>query len=362
MQQIKKWFLLNTVRKKVFFLSKLSGCIIILFYVFTSKLPTSQEFTFIVWFILLMSVILFVDAMLEYYISKPLDEINKTAQQMAKLDFSAHCDIASKDEFGDLSQNLNHMFSKLQKTLIELETANQQLEKDVAQEHLYLVQRKELVDHLSHEMKTPLGIIRGFSEALKDEKDEQQRQHYLDVVIATTSRMNAMIVSLLDLSALEGGAAKLNEERFDFIELVETVAGRLLMDIPSGIFQFTYELPDKEIFIYSDKYRMEQVLNNFIVNAKNHTCKCGRIHLVVSHDEGQMRFSIFNQGDHIPSHEITKIWTKFYRGENTQTKTVGSGLGLSIVAQIFSILHIDYGVQNVDEGVEFYFRFPIIES
>lgn len=131
-----------------------------------------------------------------------------------------------------------------------------------------MTQRKELVDSLSHEMKTPLGLIRAYVEGLKEENDEQKKQHYMDVILSATDRMNTMIVSLLDLSALEAGAAKLSEERFDFIELAETVAGRLLIDTPNANYRFTYELPDEKAFIYADKYRMEQVLNNLIQNAK----------------------------------------------------------------------------------------------
>lgn len=165
----------------------------------------------------------------------------------------------------------------------------------------------------------------------------------------------------MDLSTLEAGATKLSEERFDFIELVETVSGRLLIDTPNTKYQLTYKLPDKKIFIFADKNRMEQVLNNLILNAKNHTCDGAKIHLMVIQWENTVKFSIFNQGKQIPVQDITKIWTKFYRGKNVQNKKyTGSGLGLSIVAQILSIYQADYGVQNISDGVEFYFYFPTI--
>lgn len=180
MKKINGWFSLNTIRKKVFLLSKLTGGIIVLFYIFTSELPTNRNIAFIIWLILLIGVITFVDIMLGRFISKPLNEINNTAGQMAKLDFSAHCNICSDDEFGELSKNLNTMFFNLQETLGELEDANKQLEKDVIQEHLLMTQRKELVDSLSHEMKTPLSIIRAYMEGLKEETDEQRKQQYMD--------------------------------------------------------------------------------------------------------------------------------------------------------------------------------------
>ena len=361
MKMIKEWFSLNTIRKKILLLSKLTGGIIVLFYVFTSELPTNRSIALVIWFALLVAVIVGVDIMLGRFISKPLSEINHTAGQMAKLDFSAHCNIRTDDEFGELSQNLNTMFSNLQETLEKLEAANGQLEKDVIQEHLLLTQRKELVDNLSHEMKTPLGIIRAYVEGLKEETDEQKKQHYMDVILSATERMNTMIVSLLDLSALEAGAVKLSEERLDFIELVETVAGRLLIDTPNANYRFTYELPEVKAFIYADRYRMEQVLNNLILNAKNHVINDGEIHLSVICRERKLQFKIYNQGKQIPSQDISKVWEKFYRGETSQHDThSGSGLGLSIVAQILSIYHADYSVQNLPNGVEFAFDFPTI--
>lgn len=361
MKKINQWFGLNTVRKKVFLLSKLAGGIICLFYVFTSELPTSRSIAFVVWFALLAAVIFGVDIMLKHFISKPLSEINHVAGQMAKLNFSAFCSISSDDEFGELSQNLNVMFSDLQEALENLETANRQLEKDMAHEHLLLTQRKELVDNLSHEMKTPLGIVRAYVEGLKREKDEQKKQHYMDVILSATDRIDTMIVSLLDLSALEAGAAKLSEEQFDFIELVETVAGRLLIDTPNANYHLTYELPEVKTFISADKYRMEQVINNLIMNAKNHVSDNGEIHLSVACRERKLRFSIFNQGKQIPSQDISKVWQKFYRGESPQNDTHrGSGLGLSIVAQILSMYQTNYSVQNLPDGVEFSFDFPIV--
>ncbi|MFR8975760.1 MAG: hypothetical protein ACLVG9_07145, partial [Eubacteriales bacterium] len=130
-------------------------------------------------------------------------------------------------------------------------------------------------------------------------------------------------------SALEAGAAKLSEERFDFIELAETVAGRLLIDTPNANYRFTYELPDEKAFIYADKYRMEQVLNNLIQNAKNHVCDSGEIHLSVIRRESKLRFSIFNQ-EQIPPQDVNDLenFAKF-----SQNNTFNAPAWPFIVAQ-----------------------------
>ena len=217
---------------------------------------------------------------------------------------------------------------------------------------------KRQVDNLSHEMKTPLGVIRAYAEGLQDVTDEGKRQDYYEVIIAETERMGSLITTLLDLSALENGAIELTPERFDFVEFVETVAGRLLMDIPDADFELQYELPELPVYVHTDKGRMEQVLNNLIVNAKRNVRPGGILKLSLTERDGMLDFSIYNQGHCIPEENLSKIWTKFYRDKHT--KYSGSGLGLAIVAQILSMQHLVYGVANRPDGVEFYFSIPIV--
>ena len=169
------------------------------------------------------------------------------------------------------------MSENLQDTLEKLEKANIQLEKDVQQERKLLRERKELTDHLSHEMKTPIGVIRAYAEGIQDETDEEKRQKYSEIIISETERIGTLITTLLDLSALENGAVSLMPERFDFVEFVETIAGRLLIDMPETDFELQYKLPENKVFVYTDKQRMEQVLNNFIVNAKKNVSQNKRM-------------------------------------------------------------------------------------
>lgn len=346
----------HTVRSKTMALSKLAGGAIVLFYLITEELPVGENIGFWIWFGLLILVILSVDFLLGKLISDPLRQINETAGRMAGLDFTAHCEVAANDEFGELSHNLNVTFSNLKDAFDRLKTANARLEQDVEQKRILLAQRKELADSLSHEMKTPLGLIRAYTEGLQDEADPEKRQHYMDSILDAAERMDHMIVSLLDLSALESGASKLSRERFDFVELAETAAGRLLLDTPESDYSFRYELPDEKVFVSADRQRIEQVLNNLIGNAKKYVLPGGEIRLSVNCDKTHVRFAIFNRCAFIDEDELPKIWEKFYRGANQKCR--GSGLGLAITAQILSMYHADYGVRNVEKGVEFYFRFP----
>ena len=348
-----------TIRKKIVMASKLMGAILVLSYVFSTRLPLNADVSLMIWLIFVAVLICVIDLWMARFISKPVSELNEAAGRMADLDFSRLCEVTRRDEFGQLSRSLNVMARNLQKAFEELEHVNRKLELDVEQKKYLLAERKELVDNLSHEMKTPLGVIRAYAEGLQDETDEGKRQDYYEVIIAETERMGSLITTLLDLSALENGATELAPERFDFVEFLETVAGRLLMDIPDDDFELQYELPELPVYVHTDKGRMEQVLNNLIVNAKRNVRPGGVLKLSLTERDGMLDFSIYNQGQCIPEENLSKIWTKFYRDKHT--KYSGSGLGLAIVAQILSMQHFAYGAANRPDGVEFCFSIPIVK-
>ena len=342
---MKELFSLRTVRKKIVMLSKLAGIVLIFSYILSTRLPVSEDAAFLIWLGFVLLLVLGIDFFMGRFITKPIDKLNASAKRMAGLDFSAPCNLVSADEFGELSASLNTMADNLQQTLARLESS--------------LAERKELVDSLSHEMKTPLGIIRAYAEGLQDETDEAKKQKYAQVIVSEVERMNGLIVTLLDLSALESGAAQLNITRFDFVELVETVAGWLLVDTPDVDFELQYVLPDQKVFVRTDQRRMEQVLVNFMVNARKNVRPGGVLRLEVTAGDGTLHFSIFNQGRTIPENDLPKIWTKFYRDSGAEYS--GSGLGLSIAAQILSMQKLPYGAENRVDGVLFWFSIPVTE-
>ncbi len=356
---MKELFSLRTVRKKILMLSKLAGIALVFSYILFTGLPVGRDASLLIWLGFVLLLVLGIDLLMGRFITKPIGKLNASAKRMAGLDFSAPCDLVSTDEFGELSASLNLMAENLQRALAQLEDANAQLEKDVEKERRLLAERRELVDSLSHEMKTPLGIIRAYAEGLQDETDEAKKQKYAQVIISEAERMNGLIVTLLDLSALESGAANLDLTRFDFVELTETVAGRLLIDAPNADFTLQYTLPEQKVFVRADRRRMEQVLGCLIVNAQKNVLPGGVLRLELTADNGALYFSIFNQGRPIPENDLPKIWTKFYR--NSNAKYSGSGLGLSIVAQVLSMHDLAYGAENQTGGVRFWFSVPITE-
>ncbi len=356
---IKEKLSLRTVRKKIIMVSKIAGIFLIISYIISTRLTIGPDVSFWIWLCFVIVLVLVVDYLMGKFISNPISKLSHAARQMAALDFSSLCELHTDDEFGELSGNLNTMSQNLQQALLELQEANSQLEKDVEHERCLLEERKELVDSLSHEMKTPLGVIRAYAEGLQDEEDEHKKQKYAEIIIDETERMSNLITTLLDLSALENGATELYPERFDFVEFLEIIAGRLLIDTPDADFDLQYKLPEYPIYVFADKQRMEQVLDNLIINAKRNVQTGGVLKLALNEQEDMLTFSIYNQGTPIPQERISKIWTKFYRDQNT--KYSGSGLGLSIVSQILSMQQLHYGVTNKSDGVEFYFSIPILK-
>lgn len=329
---LKNQFSIYPINKKIFLLSKIVIGACVFAYIIASAF--SGWISDIVFVLLLIVLILVWDMLLSRLISRPIYEISKAAQRMAALDFSQPCTVATNDELQTLAENLNKMAANLEQAL---------------------AQRKELTDNLSHELKTPLGVIRAYAEGLTDAVPEKQTVYH-QVIIEETEKMAGMVNALLDLSALEAGATTLRTERFDFIELVETVAGREYIDISTPSFQFTYSLPDLPVYVIADQNRLRQVLHNFMSNAKKFVPEHGSIHIMVRVLDHLLRFSIYNDGTHLND----DVWMKFRRDKSDNNKS-GSGLGLAISAQILTMHKSDFGVQNKENGVEFFFILPTVQ-
>ena len=362
--KLKDMFTLHTVRKKLLMVSKIMGILLILSYLASAYLPLKTDTAFFLWMLFVVAMVLLLDFLLGRLISRPVAKLGRTARAMAKLDFSTPCDLRSRDEFGELSDNLNTMGKNLQQALADLKEMNARLEADVEKERKLLEERKELTDRLSHEMKTPLGVIRAYAEGLIDSSDEKTRQKYAEVIAAETERMNGLITSLLELSALESGAVQLSPKTFDFVELLEREAGRLLMDVPGGDFSLEYELPEQPVYVSADRRLMEQAVDNLLVNAGKNVVPGGRIRLSLTecclpNGTPSLHFSVCSESTSIPEERLPKLWQKFYR--DPDVGYAGSGLGLAAASQIFTMHGLPYGVRNTNAGVDFSFDIPIAE-
>jgi signal transduction histidine kinase len=220
--------------------------------------------------------------------------------------------------------------------------------------------RKEFVAGVSHELKTPISLIDGYAEALKDNiVDAEDRNYFIEVIIDESRKMNNLVIDMLDLAQLESGTFKFEKEYFKLDELIFTTLKKYKSIFEERGIKFKENLI-KEIQVYSDWERIEQVVTNFITNAIRHTKANGTITVEMSIRENKVFVSVENTGSNIPEDEITKIWGKFYKIDKSRNRKLGgTGVGLSIVKNILTKHGSEYGVENTDSGVKFYFSLDI---
>ena len=290
--------------------------------------------------------------------TKPIEDMAKAANQMSHLDFDVKVPTGSDDELGRLGNSINELSSKLELTISELKTANNELQKDIEQKVQIDEMRKEFLSHVSHELKTPIALIQGYSEGLKDNilDDEESKEFYCDVIADEAKKMNRMVQKLLTLNQIEFGNNQVNMERFDITEMIQNMveASKILVE-KQGV-QIIFDEP--ETHVWADEFMIEEVVNNYLSNARNHVTDGGIIKVSYCQHGKDLRVKVFNTGDHIPQEDIDKLWVKFYKVDKARTREYGgNGLGLSIVKAILDNYDVEYGVYNVDDGVVFWCMF-----
>lgn len=292
--------------------------------------------------------------------TKPLKELNQISQKMSKLDFSQKYEVTTDDEIGMLGTSINTLSSNLEKTIQELKKANMELEKDIEETSKISEMRSQFISDVSHELKTPIALIQGYAEGLCDGivQDEESRKYYLDVILDEANKMAELTRGLLDLSNLEYGKNELNIQNFNITELINNLIRKqeILLNEKEIKVTFDYE---KDLEVKGDTFRIEQVLTNYFNNAIKHLDDKKEIKISIddSKPNGIVRISVFNSGENIADEDIPRIWNRFYKVDSSRNREVGgSGIGLSLVRAIMKQHHMNYGVQNVDGGVEFWFE------
>lgn len=288
--------------------------------------------------------------------SKPIQEMAMVAEQMTNLDFDARVETLSNDEIGHLAHSINSLSEKLQTTISELKTANNELQKDLERKTEIDEMRKEFLAHVSHELKTPIALIQGYAEGLKDNvnDDSEGREFYCDVITDEAHKMNNMVKKLLTLNQIEFGQNQIHMERFDIVDMIKNliISGDILYKKLNATIVMEQEQP---IYVWADEYMIEEVMSNYLSNARNHLSKDGTIMISFEQKETEVKVSVKNTGFPIPEEDINKVWGKFYKVDKARTREYGgSGVGLSIVAAIMEAHGKSYGVFNEEDGVTFY--------
>ncbi|MFO1445090.1 HAMP domain-containing protein [Bacillus sp. Bva_UNVM-123] len=286
-------------------------------------------------------------------IAKPLLRINRTTKKMANLDFSETISVHSKDEIGDLSRNINSLSYKLS-TYIE------QLQHDIEKEKKLENTRKEFISGVSHELKTPLSIMKSCITILRGQVATHKKEYYFNAMEKEVDKMDLMIVDMLELAKYESGTYKMQMNSFYIDELMEEMCEKLSHEIKAK--QLQVEASLLSIEVVANKNRIEQVLTNFMTNAIRYTPNGERICIVTEKKETTVKISIENKGAHIEDDLIEKVWDRFYRVDTSRKRSIGgTGLGLAISKNILQLHNVDYGVCNTEDGVQFYFYLQINE-
>lgn len=291
-------------------------------------------------------------------ISKPIRQLSDISQKMSMLDFEAKYQPKNRGirEIDDLGNNMNEMSFALEKAISELKSANNELMQDIQRKEAIDEMRKEFLSNVSHELKTPLALIQGYSEGLRDcvNDDEESRQFYCDVIVDETDKMNHMVKKLLTLNQLEFGNEVVEMVRFDITELIRgVIMSSSLLAQQSGITIYFEE--DSPSYVWGDEFKVEEVITNYLSNAIHYAMGEKEIRIFYTCYDKVLRVSVFNTGNQIPEADLDKVWIKFYKVDKARTREYGgNGIGLSIVKAIMDSFHQECGVKNHANGVEFW--------
>ncbi len=297
-------------------------------------------------------------------ITKPIMKLNRISEQMVHLNFDAKYEGKSKNEIGMLGENINKLSESLEKSISELKTANNELQKDIEKKEEIDEMRKEFLANVSHELKTPIALIQGYAEGLAESvnDDPESRNFYCEVIMDEAAKMNNMVQKLLTLNQLEFGNDMVTMERFDITALIRNYLQSAAILTKQHEIQVCME-EKPAVYVWGDEFKIEEVFANYFSNAVNHCSGDKKIVVTMEQKDNLVRVGVFNTGEPIPEEALPHLWEKFYKVDKARTREYGgSGVGLSIVRAIMESLNRQYGVENYQNGVMFWFELELCEK
>ncbi len=306
-----------------------------------------------------MLVSIFVAFVASKRITTPIVELTDISKRMTELDFEAKFCPRKKhrNEIDELGEHMNGLSNTLEETISELKSANNELQIDIEKKIQIDEMRKDFLSNVSHELKTPLALIQGYAEGLKEciNEDAESREFYCEVIMDEADKMNRMVKKLLTLNQLEFGNEAVSMERFNLTELIWGVvhASDILLN-QNGI-ELMFD--ERDLYVWADEFMVEEVVTNYLSNAIHYAQNEKKIIISYTLEDKKVRVSVFNTGNRIPEEEVDNVWIKFYKVDKARTREYGgSGIGLSIVKAVMETHHQQCGVKNHSDGVEFYFE------
>lgn len=292
-------------------------------------------------------------------ITDPVERLSRISRQVSELDFSEKYDGGGAKEIALLGADINTMSEKLETTISDLKSTQLELLKDIEERERADERRSEFIANVSHELKTPIALVKGYAEGLKEgvNDDAESREFYCDVIMDEAEKMDHLVKRLILLNQVESGRDGMVMERFDINELIVNCIQSFDMVTEESEIK-VYYTEKQGLFVWADEYQAEEVLRNYISNAIHYCGGKKEIHIKAGTEGDAVRISVFNSGTPIPEESLDRLWEKFYKVDRARTREYGgSGLGLSIVKAIMESMKGRYGVVNYDDGVEFWCEF-----
>ena len=285
--------------------------------------------------------------------TEPILELNNIAKKMSNLDFSQKYQVTNaRDEINNLGRSINTMSDKL--------------ERDIEEKSKIDEMRKTFISDVSHELKTPIALIQGYSEGLLENvnSDEESRKFYAEVILDETNKMDKLVKQLLELMKLEYGKREFNNKEFNILELEKEVIRKTQVMIDEKQAEIKFDNIG-DIQVFADDFYIEQVLTNYLTNAIKNVKEIDgekyiRISNEINKEKNKVCIKVFNTGDKISEENLNRIWNRFYKAdESRHREDGGTGIGLAFVKAIMGNYDNKYGVRNLENGVEFYFELDV---
>lgn len=315
----------------------------------------------IVIFSVIFAIGSFATLLLSRHFTTPLLQLADTAEKIANCDFSEKAEESGPyAEINYLAKCLNRISEQLSQSMEQVEESRDwQLRQNVRQERMEKM-RKDFIANASHELKTPLAVISSQTEMLAlVDKDEQE--YYLSSIQEEIEKISSLVSRLLDTTVLEHHMENMLQKTLNMKEVMEYIIMKYDGLAKKKNVHMESFLAD-DCMVHGDREYIEQAVNNYMMNAFEYTTLRGSIRTTLRRDGNNIRVGIYNTGKQIPADEIERIWTGFYSKSQKNSENLShAGLGLYIVQSVVTMHNGKYGVENLPEGVEFWFTIPAAE-
>jgi len=314
-------------------------------------------------FIFVVVVSLSIAFFFSYYLSRPIVRISQASSKMKQLKLSERIQIKRQDEIGDLATHLNDMAYQLQRTMENLTEANQKLQSEMLKEKEREKQRKDFFMAVSHELKTPLTILKTqLSGMIEQMGIYQDREQYLRKSHGTTELMSDMVANLLKILHLNSDEIRLNLEVACIGTLVEKICVQYESFATEKSISLTHYL-EPHLMAQIDKVHFSTVVSNIISNAIRHTPAGHLVDIQLTKEGNTCVLTVENYGIHLPNEVLGQLFEPFYRTDKSRSRyTGGSGLGLYITKNILELHGFSYELVNSSNGVVFTIEIPLTDD